>query len=456
MIGLATFATLSSTNIEEIGDVVSGPAVEVGPDHPEATVRFVFQANPAALVETASASLFLHYTVNWAGSPPGPNAKVQVELDQVGGPTFEPDGLGSISCLGRSCLGTFVARFRWPRGVPSGGATVRWELSWQIDYGHAPPEGAKGKVRFEDVVDGAALARFHEEIVTLGRSDPLIVQTIDIVAARPVSADADLFLEIDPISEYEPELPDQLIDIALLLEDGTTTIVPSSSSTPIPIPPSCREEPCTISFGLAGRLTERDRGRGFWFRWGLSASAGLERAHVSVAPRAVPLVGSTLSLGPVRVANGPGANIEVIASVSDQTLPAGEFGATWPLIQVAFSLNPRFETVVPSEDGTVAVELWLEASARSPGEAYRRRWNGRSYVTLDDHQTAPALLGLPGFCLVDRRCDVTMRLRLYGYDFSDDDVVLRAHPTLEVFVSYPVTGAVPGGAAIDLTMREGK
>lgn len=202
----ALIATLATSQAQvSIGNTVEGHPLLLIPERPLATAGFVFEANAAALDEPTRILLSFDFEAIWSDVPAGRAPALAPNLIKIAGSPLGEGGFIELRsehqvCFGARCLGTYEARFRWPRNLHIGSVRVEWSVTADISYyGSDPPEGAHAQVRVEQPVE------IFETAITLGKGQPIVRDALWGRSEAPVPDARALAVELGEFQDGVPE-----------------------------------------------------------------------------------------------------------------------------------------------------------------------------------------------------------------------------------------------------------
>lgn len=456
--GVAVLGVIATTPPEAtIGNTVEGQALSLSPDRPSATASFAFQANDAAFEEARRIGVHVHHRAFWSGTGGGPPPELPVEVRKVAGPELREWELTDRGCGGTArCIGTYLLSFRWPLGLRAESVRVEWSVTAEISYDRSkPPAGAEARVRVEQPVDtGDAAVRFFEDHVLLGTTNPIVLRRVDVRAPEGIPKRVQLALELERprMDLFEPG-----VYVAMLEEGPSAKELLPSTSTPLDVPARCRRRSCSFSFSVLANLRPPYNHISGSIAWALTSTEPLPLVRVAAEERSIPTLSRTASLGPIHLeGESTTARARIRVRLSQAGLSAADLVGAPPVIQGRLALNAAADTLVFPDRGRLDIQWTFPAATAEPPRTRSHSATRYRYNVLNDQY--PDSFIVPNDCAPGFRCDVEFFLQFAtaGPGFSPGLGVVAMEPTIELFVAYPITGAVPSGAILDIDVEPGR
>jgi hypothetical protein len=435
-------------------DETHGRPFLLSPEHPDVRARFVVEASRAVFDDPGTIGLHLETVPHWSGLGSVPPA-IPVEVDKIAGPPSRmQDGDGALVCGGDpACVGTYGVTFRWPSGLDRGTVRVEWGVSFSVSYDRAEaPPGAVVSVGLERGPDGHAPRRFFEDgYLPLGADAPIAVRRVWILSTAPMARSTELAFELDGPAPED----DGTRTVVTLSERGRTAdpIAPSTS-TPIEVPGRCRSGPCGFWFSLAFVLHAADNRDATVQSWGLTASAPVPHVAVRVERTSPPAVTGGTRLGGLRMRGDRTSDPYVVTvEITPEALPSAEVGDLAPVIRGRVFLRADPVTLVFPEHGRVETEVlftWRPqpSPGSSPGVASFSSPRYGHNIAAGEY---PITFVVPNSCRAGLPCELAMTVRFTTEMFEGGRIDLE--PVVEVELGYPILGAVPAGASLDVAVE---
>jgi hypothetical protein len=454
---VATVAVLATSQARvDIGDTTEGPPLQVTPGEPAAAIGFVVDANDVAL-EAGLASLTVGWDLFWSGLPSGVDPELTPEILKTAGPGLvEPAFRGSMAeelyCLGSDCLGTYQLIFTWPADLEAGTVRIAWRVTANVSFeSGSPPDGAQVDVRVEQASDGRAPLRIFADQISVGRDRSIVVDSLRLTSESAIPAEGRLAVELgEPRSNYGRGE----VSFTLLQNGEEPFRLRPASSTPLIAPPRCRTGPCSFSITLVTelRVVEDYLMMAATVSWGITSQGIPARIDVTREEDETATITSRIALGRVRLESDGGHVDRVTIRFPAAAFPRAEFGAAHPIIQARLTLNAVRESLDFPSDGTLFLSFSFPSTP--PGGDLSFGLYRQPFSFDEDRPEYPESFAVPNTCRSERPCRVEIAIELAGDARGEPfEGLIELDPTLDLEVSYPITGVVPVGASFDVALE---